>query len=169
MDRIAAQGGTLKKPLSSPAPQPCQAAGLDGLPDEVCQAVSDVLTRVGDKWSLFVLHALWLRSMRFNELKRSLRTISQKVLTATLRGLERDGYVAREVTPTVPPRVDYYLTDLGREVQVPVTALATWVLSRKDALLAARARFDREACARPSERAQSALVESRPALRNPSR
>lgn len=133
----------MTKPTPSPAsPKPCHAAGLDGISDEVCQTVADVLTRVGDKWSLLVLHALSQRSMRFNELKRSLGSVSQKVLTATLRSLERDGYVSREVTRSVPPRVDYLLTDLGREVLVPVTALAMWVLSRNDALVSARARFD---------------------------
>ncbi|MFT3764637.1 MAG: helix-turn-helix domain-containing protein [Minicystis sp.] len=135
----------MTKPTLSPASKPCHAADLGGISEDACQAIADVLTRVGDKWSLFVLHALSQRSMRFNELKRSLGTVSQKVLTATLRGLERDGYVSREVTPSVPPRVDYHLTDLGREVLVPITALAMWVLSRKDALLSARARFDQRA------------------------
>lgn len=135
-------------PTLSRTSKPCQAVELDGISEAVCDAVADVLTRVGDKWSLLVVHALSRRGMRFNELKRSLGTVSQKVLTATLRGLERDGYVAREVTPTVPPRVDYRLTELGHEVLVPVTALAMWAVSRQDALLAARARFDRAAALR---------------------
>jgi DNA-binding HxlR family transcriptional regulator len=156
--RIDPQGGTLTKPTLSPASKPCHAAALEGISEEVCQAIADVLTRVGDKWSLFVLHALSQRSMRFNELKRSLGTVSQKVLTATLRGLERDGYVAREVTPSVPPRVDYHLTDLGREVLVPVAALAMWVLSRKDALLAARASFDKRDRRRAVEPPPQALT-----------
>ena len=80
--------------------------------------------------------------MRFSELKRSLPSISQKVLTTTLRGLERDGYITRRVTPSIPPRVDYQLTDLGRDVLVPVTELAMWAFSRRGDVEAARAAFD---------------------------
>ena len=80
--------------------------------------------------------------MRFSELKRSLGSISQKVLTTTLRGLERDGYVTRTLTPTIPPRVDYALTDLGRDVLVPVTALASWAFARRGEIEGARQSFD---------------------------
>ena len=82
--------------------------------------------------------------MRFTELKRSIGSISQKVLTTTLRGLERDGYITRNVTPSIPPRVDYELTAFGREVLVPVTALAMWAFSRRGDVEAARASFDRQ-------------------------
>src|SRR4051794_36118216 len=94
---ITAQGGTLTIPTLSLAPKPCHAPALAGIDEAVCEAVADVLTRVGDKWSLLVLHALSQRGMRFSELKRNLGTVTQKVLTATLRGLERDGFVEREV------------------------------------------------------------------------
>ena len=83
-------------------------------------------------------------SMRFSELKRSLGSISQKVLTTTLRSLERDGYITREVTPSIPPRVDYALTELGRDVLIPVTALAMWAFSRREDVESARASFDRK-------------------------
>jgi DNA-binding HxlR family transcriptional regulator len=84
-------------------------------------------------------------SMRFSELKRSIGSISQKVLTTTVRGLERDGYLSRKVTPTIPPRVDYELTDLGRDVLVPVTALAMWALLSRERVEAARTDFDQNA------------------------
>jgi DNA-binding HxlR family transcriptional regulator len=113
------------------------------LPADVCQSVGDVLARVGDKWSVLVIYTLSRRVMRFSELKRSLGSISQKMLTTTLRGLERDGYVTRKVTPSIPPRVDYELTKLGSDALEPVAALATWALSRRKDIEAARKIFDK--------------------------
>ncbi len=81
-----------------------------------CRAISDVLARVGDKWSVLVVTRLGERPMRFNELRRSIGGISQRMLTLTLRGLERDGLITRTVFPTIPPRVDYALTPLGRDL-----------------------------------------------------
>ena len=121
---------------------PCRSIGFSDLPADVCQSVGDVLARVGDKWSILVIAMLSRGSMRFSELKRSLGSISQKVLTTTLRGLERDGYITRKVTPSIPPRVDYGLTKLGADVLVPVTALAMWAFSRRADVEAARSRFD---------------------------
>ena len=118
-------------------------ARIDDLPADVCQSVTDVLARIGDKWSLLVIHMLSNGSMRFSELKRALSTISQKVLTTTLRGLERDGYITRTVTPSIPPRVDYELTKLGSDVLVPVTSLAMWAFLHRGEVEAARAAFDR--------------------------
>src|SRR5215212_6351333 len=80
-----------------------------------CRAVSAILQRIGDKWSVLIISRLGEGSRRFNEIKRMIGGISQRMLTLTLRNLERDGLVSRSVTPTVPPRVDYALTDLGRE------------------------------------------------------
>ena len=131
--------GHLKVPVQSG----CCRLGFEDLPPEVCQSVGDVLARVGDKWSILVIHMLSRRTLRFSELKRSLGSISQKVLTTTLRGLERDGYVTRTLTPSIPPRVDYALTDLGRDVLVPVTALASWAFARRGQIEAARKSFDR--------------------------
>ena len=90
---------------------------------EDCRAVSTVLQRVGDKWTVLVVSKLGGGRLRFSELRDAVGGISQKMLTATLRGLERDGFVVREQFPTIPPRVEYELTDLGRELLEPVTAL----------------------------------------------
>jgi len=110
---------------------------------EDCRAISGVLARVGDKWSILVVSRLGQRTMRFNELRRDIGNISQRMLTLTLRGLERDGLVTRTVFPTVPPRVDYALTTLGRSLLDPVNALSDWALANKDKLAAAQAKFDR--------------------------
>lgn len=110
---------------------------------EDCRAISGVLARVGDKWSILVVSRLGRRTMRFNELRRDIGGISQRMLTLTLRGLERDGLITRKVFPTVPPRVDYALTALGRSLLEPVNALSDWALAHKDKLAAARDRFDK--------------------------
>ena len=94
--------------------------------DGSCRAVASVLARVGDKWSVLVIMMLIDGPQRFNELKRKIGGISQRMLTLTLRGLERDGLVTRTVFPTIPPRVDYELTDLGRGLSKPVKALGQW-------------------------------------------
>jgi len=109
---------------------------------EDCRAVSDILQRVGDKWTVLVVGKLGDGAMRFNELRTSVGGISQKMLTTTLRGLERDGFVTRTVFPTIPPRVDYELTDLGRELLKPVNALGEWARLNTERVKAARARFD---------------------------
>ncbi|MBM0170932.1 helix-turn-helix transcriptional regulator [Altererythrobacter sp. C41] len=107
-----------------------------------CQAVNDILARVGDKWSMQVIMSLSAGPMRFNELRRAIDGISQRMLTRTLRALERDGLVDREVTPSVPPRVDYSLTMLGRSLREPVAALGTWAMENRPHIDSARARFD---------------------------
>ena len=111
--------------------------------NEDCRAVASVLARVGDKWSVFVIMMLDDGPKRFNELKRRIGGISQRMLTLTLRGLERDGLVTRTVFPTIPPRVDYELTDLGRGLAKPVAALGEWVFAHKHEIEGARTRFDR--------------------------
>jgi DNA-binding HxlR family transcriptional regulator len=110
--------------------------------DEECVSINEVLTRVGDKWSLQVISQLGEGTMRFTELKRSVEGISQRMLTLTLRQLERDGLVHRTVYPTVPPKVEYTLTELGRTIQIPVTALANWALTYRLDIQAAREEFD---------------------------
>src|SRR5689334_352053 len=87
---------------------------------EDCRAVSEVLSRVGDKWTILVVSELGQGPKRFNEIRRALGSISQRMLTLTLRGLERDGLVTRTVFPTIPPRADYELTRLGRSLLEPV-------------------------------------------------
>lgn len=109
---------------------------------ENCQAVSEVLQRVGDKWTVLVVKTLGRGPMRFNELKRTIDGISQRMLTLTLRALERDGLVTRTVHPAVPPRVEYDLTQLGRSLIAPVTALAIWAIDHRGAIDGARSRFD---------------------------
>ncbi len=110
---------------------------------EDCRAVSEVLARVGDKWTVLVVSTLGDGPKRFNELRRALGSISQRMLTLTLRGLERDGLVTRTVFPTIPPRVDYELTDLGRSLLEPVSELGLWARQHRAAIQNARARFDR--------------------------
>src|ERR1700736_5921373 len=111
--------------------------------DTDCRDVASILARVGDKWSVFVIMLLGERTRRFNELKRMVGGISQRMLTLTLRGLERDGLVTRTVFPTIPPRVDYELTDLGRGLWQPVEALGKWATEHQAEIEAARAKFDR--------------------------
>jgi DNA-binding HxlR family transcriptional regulator len=117
-------------------PQPNAHDGGD------CRAVASVLARVGDKWSVFVIMMLGDGPKRFNELKRMIGGISQRMLTLTLRGLERDGLVTRTVFPTIPPRVDYELTDLGRGLAKPVQALGQWAFENKVEIEGAREKFD---------------------------
>ena len=88
--------------------------------------MSEVLSRVGDKWTVLVVSTLGDGAKRFNELRKALGSISQRMLTLTLRGLERDGLVTRTVFPTIPPRVDYELTRLGRSLLDPVSELGSW-------------------------------------------
>ena len=109
---------------------------------ENCQAVSEVLQRVGDKWTVLVVKILGRGPMRFNELKRTIDGISQRMLTLTLRQLERDGLVQRTVHPTVPPRVEYALTGLGRTLLEPVMALGAWAEAHRQDIEAARRAFD---------------------------
>lgn len=105
--------------------------------------IRDVLDRVGDKWSVLVVVLLGQRTHRFSELHRAIEGISQRMLTLTLRALVRDGLVARTVYASVPPRVDYELTDLGRTLLVPLAALREWADAHRDDIRAARERHDR--------------------------
>jgi DNA-binding HxlR family transcriptional regulator len=109
---------------------------------EDCRTVSEVLARVGDKWTVLVVGVLGDGPRRFSEIRRSLGSISQRMLTLTLRGLERDGLVTRTVFPTIPPRVDYELTRLGRSLLEPVNRLGRWARQNRAAIQAARLRFD---------------------------
>ena len=110
----------------------------------VCRTISTLLSRIGDKWSVLVVESLGPGAMRFNELRRQIPSVSQRMLTLTLRNLERDGLVSRTVTPTIPPRVDYELTDLGRSLLDPISALAQWALDNVEAIHEAQARYDAE-------------------------
>jgi DNA-binding HxlR family transcriptional regulator len=115
---------------------------------EDCRAVSEVLARVGDKWTILVVSELGPGPKRFNEIRRALGSISQRMLTLTLRGLERDGLVTRTVFPTIPPKVEYELTRLGRSLLEPVNGIGLWARQNRTAIQAARQRFDAAAPAK---------------------
>ena len=102
------------------------------------------LDRIGDRWTILVFGALADGPRRFTELARRIEGVSQKMLTQTLRGLERDGLVTRTVHATVPPRVDYELTPLGRTLSGPIGALEQWALDHMGDVLAARGAYDAE-------------------------
>ncbi|MGP4770986.1 winged helix-turn-helix transcriptional regulator [Acinetobacter sp. PFS20] len=117
----------------------------DEMPDpniNGCRATREILDRIGDKWSLYIIASLAKGTMRFNELRRGIDGISQRMLTLTLRGLERDGLVSRTMYPTIPPRVDYELTELGQTLLVPVMALVSWADNNQLAIKEAHERFD---------------------------
>lgn len=109
---------------------------------EDCRAVAEILSRIGDKWSVLIVSLLGDGPKRFNEIKRMVGGISQRMLTLTLKGLERDGFVTRTVTPSIPPRVDYALTDLGRDLLRPVAGLGDWAKANQAKVRQAREIFD---------------------------
>jgi DNA-binding HxlR family transcriptional regulator len=157
----SAQGGTFLKPEHTKStghidvPKHVDAVAPAGIPERPklplppnahlgsdCRGVASILARVGDKWSVFVIMLLGDGPKRFNEIKRLVGGISQRILTLTLRGLERDGLVTRTVFPTIPPRVDYELTDLGRGLWKPVEALGEWARLHQVEIERARHTFD---------------------------
>ena len=120
-------------------------APAHSLTSDHCRRVSQILARVGDKWSILVVMVLRDRPRRFNDIKRTVDGISQQMLTRTLRGLERDGMISRTVFPTNPPQVEYALTMLGRSLSGPVLALGHWAHDNMAAIDIARAAFDARA------------------------
>lgn len=119
-----------------------------------CLAMSDVLNRIGDKWSVMVVGMLGRNgTLRFNELKRMINGVSQRMLTLTLRNLERDGLVSRTIYPEVPPRVEYSLTELGKTLQGPIGALWDWSAENHESIVEARSIYDAH---------QNALAEAEP-------
>jgi DNA-binding HxlR family transcriptional regulator len=109
---------------------------------ETCNAMGDILNRIGDKWSVMIVGYLSRKTMRFNELRNAIGGISQRMLTLTLRNLERDGLVTRTVFPEIPPRVEYELTDLGRTLQEPLDALWNWANEHQFDVSTARREYD---------------------------
>ena len=107
------------------------------------KAVVEALARIGDKWTVMVVGALSQGPVRYNEVHRRVEGISQRMLTLTLKGLEQDGLATRTMYPTIPPRVDYELTELGRKLIVPLKALHDWALENRPAMSAAREAFQR--------------------------
>lgn len=137
---------------TSKSPGHCE--GTD-LPEDALQwdfregcEVRQVLDRMSDRWSLVVVALLADGTMRFSQLRRAIDGISQRMLTVTLRQLERDGLVHRTVYPEVPPRVEYRLTPLGRSLHAMVGTLVTWTEAHEGELAAAREEFDRRSDAR---------------------
>jgi DNA-binding HxlR family transcriptional regulator len=121
---------------------------------EGCIAAREVLNRVGDKWSVLIVAMLGNGPRRFTELKRNIEGISQRMLTLTLRGLERDGLVSRTVFPTIPPRVDYALTPLGGTLLEPVKALGMWANDNRLSIQEARTKFDAKEARRVAKNAR---------------
>lgn len=107
-----------------------------------CLQISEILGRIGDKWTVLIIMALHGRPHRFNEIKRAINGISQQMLTRTLKNLERDGMVSRTVHPTVPPQVEYALTELGRSLSVPVAAMGNWAWANLGDIKEKRALYD---------------------------
>ena len=128
--------------LSSDVTAPPEVANGPCLQSAGCRNVAPVLNRVGDKWSMMIVMMLANGPLRFSELKRAIDGISQRMLTLSLRGLERDGLVTRTVTPTIPPRVDYELTELGISLRLPVKALGEWAIAHIACIRAAQEKFD---------------------------
>jgi DNA-binding HxlR family transcriptional regulator len=118
---------------------------------EACPAVREVLNRVGDKWSVQVVGMLGDGKKRFSELRHGIEGISQRMLTLTLKGLERDGLITRTVYPTIPPRVEYDLTKLGRSLLEPITGLAKWAGSNRVKIQDARVRYDSHKATDPQD------------------
>jgi DNA-binding HxlR family transcriptional regulator len=109
--------------------------------DHDCRPVGEILHQIGGKWTVLVINTLSDGPMRFSEIKRMVGGISQKVLTATLRDLEMDGLVTRTVTPSIPPRVDYELTELGQDLQGPLKTLGQWAIDNRARVLEARRQY----------------------------
>jgi DNA-binding HxlR family transcriptional regulator len=122
-------------------PEPAKPTPPPLSPGE-CTRVGEVLARIGDRWTVLTVNELGDGPRRYNALRRAIPGVSQRMLTLTLRNLERDGLVSRAVTPSVPPRVDYDLTDLGRSMLEPVRALGAWAQAHIPQMDAARAAYD---------------------------
>ena len=141
----------MESTVSSTSPRPAHL--VDATERETCREalvpVTEVLAQIGGKWTVHIVLALGHGPLRFSELLRGIEGVSQKMLTATLRDLEKDGFVTRTVTPTIPPRVDYELTDLGKELRVPLQSISTFAHSNRHRVQEARHKFaEREAEAR---------------------
>lgn len=107
-----------------------------------CMAVHEVLSQIGDKWTVLIVRSLNDGPRRFSELKRDVEGISQRMLTLNLKTLERDGFVTRTVYPTIPPRVDYELTPLGHSLSEPLGVVAQWAITNRQRIVDARMMFD---------------------------
>jgi DNA-binding HxlR family transcriptional regulator len=127
-----------------------------------CLPATELFQLIGDKWTMIVVVSLGEGPMRFSELRRAIPGVSQRMLTLTLRNLERDGFISRKVTPSVPPRVDYELTPLGAEFAQRLLPVGMWAFENRPAVEAARAAFDSQ-----SGDAQSGAARAEPAAISP--
>lgn len=109
-----------------------------------CRAVADALARIGDKWTVLVVGSLSKGPLRYNELNRAIDGISQRMLTLTLKSLEQDGLVTRTLYPTIPPRVEYELTESGRTLIEPLHALYQWAMTNLPQMTEARLRYEQK-------------------------
>ena len=109
-----------------------------------CRAVADTLSRIGDKWTVLVVGTLSQGPLRYNELNRAIDGISQRMLTLTLKGLEQDGLVTRTQFPTIPPRVEYALTDMGRTLIDPLQVLFQWAQANLPRMAEARLDYEQK-------------------------
>lgn len=127
-----------------PMPAPRALSDYEGhcLDTDEGRAIRELLDRVGDKWTLLVIGTLSSGTLRFSELQRHIPGVSQRMLTQTLRHLERDGLASRTLHPEVPPRVEYELTPMGRTLIEPATALAAWAIANQGDIATARAVYD---------------------------
>jgi len=131
---------------------------------EACRPLTDILVRIGDKWTVQVIGALSKGPLRYSQIFKQIDGVSQRMLTLTLKGLERDGLVTRTIYPTIPPRVDYALTERGRTLIEPLHVLWTWAYENRDAIDETRRAFDQrrdeEAAAAPriSPRYEAAIA-----------
>lgn len=131
------------------------ASSKQKIEHSTCMAMTDILNRIGDKWTVMVVGML-ARSgtLRFNELKRQVNGVSQRMLTLTLRNLERDGLVTRTIYPEIPPRVEYGLTELGRSLKGPINALWDWSVENGASVIEARSIYDARQAATHEEPAR---------------
>ncbi len=141
-ERYPAQEGTSAKPRHMEVTPVGRDQEGTGHVAGDCGMVNAILARVGDKWTMLIVMLLEPERLRFNEIKRRIGGISQRMLTVTLRGLERDGLVIRTVTPCTPPRVDYELTELGHSLTHAVQVLGRWALTHRAKVEQARRTFD---------------------------
>ncbi|SOD64860.1 transcriptional regulator, HxlR family [Streptomyces zhaozhouensis] len=128
--------------MDTPGPTDTGGAGLPRVEQTHSCEIRDLLDRLADKWSLLVIELLGEGTQRFSQLRRAIDDISQRMLTLTLRRLERDGLVRRTVHPVVPPRVDYDLTPLGRTLLDVITPLVAWTREHRDEIAGARTAYD---------------------------
>lgn len=133
--------GAVRNLKSKPAPGIRREIDFGDLDFNNCP-VRDMMQQIGGKWSTLMLEALAARPYRFGELRRKIPDISQRMLTQTLRDLQREGYIEREVFPTKPPSVEYRITELGRSLYGTLALLLNWAEANHDAVRAARVRFD---------------------------